>query len=310
MPEFKIEINAIQETDTQGEYSIEPLGRGFGHTLGNSLRRVLLGQLSGTAITKLKINDLPHEFSPISGVVEDAVELILNLKNVHFKMETKKTTIVTLEAKGEQEVTAADLKTPAGIEVTNPDHHLATLSDKDSELNLTITVEYGKGYHLPEEESKTIGELLLDASFSPVQKVNYQAESTRVGRVTDLDKLIVELTTDGSIGPREAVNQAAAILAEHFEVLSDGAQVIDVSADKEKDTEEKEEEKTTAKVAGGGVIYLEELQVPTRVLNTLKEADVTTVSDVRELGEEGLLEIKNVGPKTVKLLMKKVEEEG
>lgn len=314
MPEFPIEVKTERETDTQARFIIEPLALGFGHTLGNSLRRVLLGQLPGAAITKLKVNDIVHEFSPIPGVVEDVVELILNLKAIHFAMENRKTTIVTLEATGAREVTAGDLNLPAGISVTNPDQHIATLSGKDSQLKLALTVEYGKGYLLPNTtEKKAFGELRLDADFSPVQQVNYWVENARVGRITDLDRLVLEVMTNGAVTPSDALKQAAAILVDHFYALADGttARLGEASlrrSQAEVAGDADDTVRTTSTAANARQVYLEELQIPTRVLNTLKEAGVRTVADVKEKGEDGLRKIKNVGPKTVKLVLKKVEE--
>ncbi|NTV30580.1 DNA-directed RNA polymerase subunit alpha [candidate division WWE3 bacterium] len=304
MTNYEIKFNILENKGGNRDvFSIEPLERGFGHTLGNALRRVLLGQLSGASITRVKIDGATHEFATIKGVHEDVVALVQNLKGVNFKMSQIKTTIVTLDASGEGDITAGDLKCPTGIEVVNKDHHLATLSDKKSSLKMEITVEYGKGYRLPEDrEKKTVGIIPIDANFSPVVLADYTVEDTRVGRVTNLDRLVMDVTTNGSITPKESIQQASAILVEYFQLLAGDTSVYQAAVEKES-TEQVVETKSTTKET-----YLEELNLPTRVLNTLKKSGFETARDVRESGEEGLKGVKNIGPKTVKMLLKKVEE--
>ena len=304
MPSYDIKFNILDSKKGNREvFAIEPLERGFGYTLGNSLRRVLLGQLSGAAITRVKIEGATHEFTALKGVHEDVVTLVQNLKEVDFKMSQKKVTIVSLDASGEGEVTAGQLKCPAGIEVVNKDHHIATLSDKKSSLRMEITVEYGKGYRLPEDrEKKPVGVIPVDANFSPVVLANYEVEDTRVGRVTNLDRVVMDVTTNGSITPKEAIQQASAILLEYFQLLAGDTQVYE-AAEETVAPEGVVETKSSAKET-----YLEELNLPTRVLNTLKKAGFETARDIRESGDDGLKGVKNIGPKTVKMLLKKVDE--
>lgn len=304
MGNYEIKFNILESHKGNREvFAIEPLERGFGHTLGNALRRVLLGQLSGAAITRIKIDGATHEFATIKGVHEDVVSLVQNLKGVNFKMSQMKTTIVTLDVSGEGEITAGQIKCPTGIEVVNTDHHIATLSDKKSSLRIEITVEYGKGYRLPEDrEKKPVGVIPIDANFSPVVLADYSVEDTRVGRVTNLDRLVMDVTTNGAITPKEAIQQASAILVEYFQLLAGETSVYQAPEEKV-ETENIVEPKVTVKET-----YLEELNLPTRVLNTLKKAGFETARDVRESGEEGLKGVKNIGPKTVKMLLKKVEE--
>lgn len=298
----ELSFNVLENLeDNRTLFAVEPMERGFGNTIGNALRRVMLGHLSGAAITKVKIDGVTHEFSELKGVSEDAVTLIQNLKDIIFDMQQKKVTIVTLDASGEGDITAGDLHCPTGIEVVNKDHHIASLSDKKSKLKLELTVDYGKGYQLPDEnEKKTLGTILVDANFSPVRLANYKVEATRVGRVTDLDRLVMDITTDGSITPKEAIQQSSAILTEYFQLLAGDTEVYEV-----KEEEEVEEVPATPETKK---VYLEELELPTRVLNTLKKAGYETANDVHVAGEEGLRDVKNIGLKTVKMLLKKVEE--
>ncbi len=299
MPAYEIKYTIVESPTKNREIvALEPLERGFGHTLGNALRRVMLGHLMGASITKVKIDGVNHEFTALPGVHEDVVQLIQNLKQVHFLMTQVKTTIVTLDASGESDVNASDLKCPTGLEVLNKDLHIATLSDKKSHLKIELTVEYGQGYRLPvENEKKPIGVILVDANFSPVILSSFTVENTRVGHNTDLDRLIMDITTNGSITPKEAIQQASVILRDHFELLAGDTKVY--SAPKEEIT-------VTAPKAEKGT-YLEELGFPTRVLNTLKKAGYETAEEVKAAGEEGLAHVKNIGPKTVKMVLKKID---
>jgi len=305
---FNYEVKfSVLESDEQNHrelVAVEPLERGYGHTLGSSLRRVMLGYLWGAAITKLKINDTPHEFSSLKGVHEDVVELVQNLKLINFKMSQKKVHIVTLDVVGEREITAGELKCPTGIEVVNPDHHIATLSDKKSKLKMELTVEYGQGYRLPETQGKKpVGLVLIDANFSPVVLASYKVENTRVGRETELDRLIMDVTTDGSITPQEAIQQAAAILADKFELLA--GDEIKVYRPEDVPAESVIAENVTKSKPK---TYLEELNLPTRILNTLKKAGYETVEDLKDIDRDQMRRIKNIGPKTVDLLLEEVEK--
>lgn len=294
-----------QETkDNYSRLAIEPLERGFGQTLGNSLRRVLLSQLGGAAITKLKITGAPHQFSVLPGVKEDTVELILNLKKIHFRMTKKATTIVTLVAQGPGKVLASQIECPTGIEVVNKDLEIAHLADKKAKLEMEITVEYGKGYRLG-QEGLGVSVIAVDANFSSVQRVNFRVEEARVGRLSNFDRLILEIWSNGTIEPREGLEQASAILAEQFEKIAAGTAVERI----ENPLSANISAATTASVAPvKEEIYLEELNLPTRTLNTLKKAGIETVSAVLAKSEEELGSIKHVGPKTVEMIMKKVKK--
>ncbi len=300
---YDLKFSIVESLEGNREkVAIEPLEAGFGHTLGNALRRVMLGHLTGAAITRVKIDGVDHEFSPLKGVHEDVVQLIQNLKGVHFAMSQKKVTIVTLDVSGEREVTAGDLKCPTGIEVVNPDHHLVTLSDKKSKLRMELTIEYGKGYRLPNErEKKPVGVIMVDANFSPVELATYWVEATRVGQEVELDRLVFDVTTDGSISPKEAVQQASAILVEYFNLLAGETEVY--RPEEEKDTDEEANESRGSE----SQMYLEEIGLPTRVLDTLKKSGCKTVEDLRKAGEDGFGGVRIIGSRTGAILRKIIE---
>lgn len=303
MTEAEVKFTILEDLGENHQVvAVEPLERGYGQTLGNALRRVMLAYLDGSAVTRMKVNSLPHEFSPVKGVSEDVVQLVQNIKGINFKMTSPKVHIVTLQASGEGDVKAGDLKCPAGLEVTNPDHPIATLSDKKSKLSLELTVEFGHGYRLPDErEKRQVGTILIDANFSPVSLVSYSVESTRVGRASNYDRLIMDISTNGSINPVDAIKKAAAILAEKFQFIAGEEIRVTRPGD---GSDQVESDTRTPKVESK--IYLEELNLPTRVLNTIKKAGYETVEDLQNLSEEDFAKIKNIGPKTVAMLMEKV----
>ena len=217
MLNFLFKIKKVKQTSDFGHFIVEPLPRGFGHTLGNSLRRVLLGSLSGAAITQIKINGVKHKFSTLSGLKEDIIELVLNIKQIDLQYEGEKPVKIHLEKSGRGQVKVADIKAPATVKIINKDLVLANLADKKSRLKMEMIVESGTGYLLAEErKSNKVGIIPIDAAFSPVRRVNYRVEDTRVGRQTDLDRLILEITTDGTIKPMEALKEAAKTLVAFF----------------------------------------------------------------------------------------------
>lgn len=282
-------IKSEQETANFGKFIIEPLEEGFGQTLGNSLRRVLLAGLPGAAITQIKINGVKHKFSTLEGMSQDIIDLILNLKQVRFKYDGEKPVKLELEKTGPGQIKAGDIKTSAVIEVVNKDLVLADLADKKSKLKLEMVVEKGFGY-LPAETKKSekLGVMPVDAAFSPVKRVNYQVESTRVGQRTDLDKLILEITTDGTIKPKEALKASAKILIAFFN------QVI-----QPKKVSLKEEVKPQA-YEEATKLTLEELDLPTRIVNALRKTGYGTVADLLAINPDNLARIKNLGEKSIK----------
>ena len=295
-----LEIETEKETNDFGRFIIEPLDQGFGHTLGNSLRRTLLGSLPGAAVTQVKIAGARHQFSTLSGMAEDVVELVLNLKGVRLILNSDKPQKLTLDVKGPKEVKAKDIGRTSGVEVVNGDMVIAHLADSKSKLSAQLVVEKGQGYSLASDrQSNEIGVIPIDANFSPLDKVNYIVESTRVGRLTNFDKLTVEITTDGTIKPSEALKQAAKILVDHFAVI-----LQPQTGTKKKKVEEK-------KVAITDDILnasLEELDLPVRLTNSLKSGKISTIGDFLSRDRKEVLKMKNMGPKSVALVEEKLKE--
>jgi DNA-directed RNA polymerase subunit alpha len=296
MPQDIVPVTTVSKnSDRQATFVIEPLMSGFGQTIGNALRRVLLSQLTGAAVTRVRIDGVSHEFSTLPGVKEDVVQLLLSLKQVRFKVTSAEPQTVTLEAKGPATITAGDFKVPSTVEVSNPDLVIATLSDAKAKLSLELTVEQGQGYHPAPQENLPIGVIGLDAKFSPVTRVNYTVEATRVGQATNLDKLTMEVTTDGSVSPDEALSQANMVLIEAFSSIDGQGTKIEVGSSAPKSHD-----------GMNDGLSLEELGIPTRVLNSLKKAGIETVGDMRSKDREELLAIKNLGEKSLDEVLKKI----
>lgn len=299
-PNFKVS----PETDEKnyGKFIIEPLDQGFGHTLGNALRRTLLSSLEGAAITNIKINGVKHQFTVLAGLKEDIVELVLNLKKVRVQLHGEEKAAITLSVSGPREITAKDFEVPSSVEIINKDLYLASLADKKAVLELTATVEKGYGY-TPSEELKveTLGVLAIDALFSPVERVNYKVEATRVGRMTNLDKLIMEIWTDGTILPLDALKEGAKILTSYFTQIFKPKIVV-----------EKPVEDPLKSLMDDNVLKLtvEELDLPTRIANCLKNAGLETVKDLTEHPGEEISKIKNLGLKSLSLIEEKLNEKG
>lgn len=299
MKDLLFQIKKEKEDKSQGIYVFEPLEQGFGQTLGNALRRVLLSGLQGAAITFVKIDGVNHQFSTVSGLREDVVELVLNIKKIRIAGSMEKPVKLTLNATGPGEVKAGDIETPAGIEIVNKDLVLGNLSDKKSKLGVEMTVEQGYGYSpFEERKSEILGMIPVDAIFSPVVKVNYRVEATRVGRVTDYDKLIMEVTTDGSIEPFDAVCQSASILITHFE------QIVAPKAPK---VVKEEKIQTSSEM---GKLTVEELNLPTRIVNALERAGLKTVGDLLATPKKEIARTKNLGTKSVKIIEAALIEKG
>ena len=299
----KPRIECEELTDTYGRFVVEPLERGYGITLGNSLRRVLLSSLPGAAVAYVKIEGVLHEFSVIPGVVEDTVDIILNLKELLVKMHTDEPKTLRIEAEGEGEVTAADIIADADVEILNPDLHIATL-DKDGRLYMEIMVEKGRGY-LPAEKRKlepVIGVIPVDSLFSPVKRVNYVVEDTRVGQVIDYDRLILETWTDGSISPKEAVSLSAKVLTSYLELfttLTEEVQDVEIMVDKTEDTKDKVLD-----------LPIEELDLSVRSYNCLKRAGINAVEELIKKTEEDMMKIRNLGKKSLDEVKSKLDELG
>ncbi len=294
MPEA-VEIDESTHTDTYGRFIVQPLERGYGVTIGNGLRRVLLSTLQGAAIALIKIDGVLHEFSTIPGISEDVTEIVLNLKQVRFKLLNKKPEKVLLHLKGPKEFTARDIQVGNNdFEVLNPDHHIATLN-RDAELKMEIHVRKGRGY-VPAEENRPadapIGTIPLDSIFSPIKNVTYTIENTRVGQRTDYEKLIIEIWTDGSITPDDALTFAARTIRDHIQLFIN----FDIKPEKEEEEDIDEETLQVRKLLRKPV---EELELSVRSANCLKEARIRTIADLVRREEQEMLKFKNFGRKSL-----------
>lgn len=296
------ELRPVHEDGNKATFAIEPLYSGYGMTLGNSLRRVILSSLGGAAVTAVKIDTVSHEFSTIDGVKEDVVEIILNLKKLRFRVFSDEAQFLVLTANGKGEVTAESIKGNADVEIVNPDQVIATLDNAKVKLGMEIKVEKGRGY-VPvenrESEKLEVGMIAVDALYSPVQRVRYSVENTRVGQMTDLDRLVMEVETDGTITPHDAIRQAAEILVEHFQVVA-GNPVSDhspVSSDDRTDV-------------GASKISVEEINLSPRTTNALINNDIKTVKDLLKLADSELRELKGFGSKAYEEVKDKIAELG
>ncbi len=302
----RIETEELTEDGKHGRFVVEPLERGFGNTLGNSLRRVLLSSLEGCAVTSIKIDGVLHEFSTIPGVKEDVTEIVLNMKSVVAKLYETSPKVVEISAQGPCVVTAGDIKCDSEVEILNPEQHIATLGE-DAKLNMEITIDKGRGY-IPAERNKlisgnnVIGVLPIDSIYTPVLKVNYTVDNTRVGQITDYDKLTLDVWTNGVINAQEAVSLAAKVLTEHLNLfvnLSDKASSAEVMVEKDDKGKEKILEMT-----------IEDLDLSVRSFNCLKRAGINTVEDLINKSEEDMLKVRNLGRKSLEEVIQKLNSLG
>jgi len=296
----RIECTESPEDESYGKYVVEPLERGYGTTLGNSLRRILLSSLPGTAVTTVKINGIQHEFSTIQGVKEDVTEIILNIKGIVARLHTQRTKTVYIEASGECLVTAGDIKPDGEVEILNPDLHIATLS-ADASLSIELTIDHGRGYMSAERnklQQPVIGVIPIDSIYTPVLKVNYTVENTRVGNVTDFDKLTIEVWTDKTITARDAVSLGAKILCDHFTLFTDLSETIG-----SKSTVVEKAETQRDKVLE---MTIEELDLSVRSFNCLKRANINTVEDLISKTEDEMIKVRNLGRKSLEEVIHKL----
>ena len=301
----RIEFSDSMEETAHGVFVVEPLERGFGTTLGNSLRRVLLSSLPGYAITSVKIDGILHEFSTIPNVKEDVTEIVLNLKGVILKIHGDGPKIMYIEANGSGEITAGDIKTDSEVEILNPDHHIATL-DNGAHVAMELTADKGRGYVSSDRNKQLlapeIGVIAIDSIYSPVLKVNYKVNNTRVGQITDYDKLSIEVWTDGTISAKEAVSFAAKILTEHLNLfvdLSDEVSNTEIMVVKDDSAKEKVLEMT-----------IEELDLSVRSFNCLKRAGINTVEDLINKTEDDMMKVRNLGRKSLDEVVNKLASLG
>lgn len=298
-PNFSIKTEV--EEKAYGRFVIEPLAQGYGQTLGNSIRRVLLTSLPGAAVTSVKIEGVKHQYATFPGLKEDVVEFLLNVKKIRLTIEGEEAGKMTLTKKGPGVITAGDIETGAGMTIVNPDLVLGTLADKKTELSMELTAQKGLGYVTADEQHlDEIGVIPLDALYSPIVRVNYKVEATRVGRMTNLDKLVLDVWTDGTQSPLEAVKFAAKILAEYF------TQIVEP---KVVGTEE-------AKVVVPSVsdemmkMRIEELDIPTRIVNALSNGGIETIGQLLSAPNADLMKIKNLGAKSLSIIADKLKEKG
>lgn len=298
----KIEIVETNEDNTYGKFVLEPLERGYGTTLGNSLRRILLSSLPGAAVSSIKIRGVLHEFSTVPGVYEDVSEMILNIKDIAAKVYTEEPVKLIIDAKGPKEIKAGDIITGPDVEILNKDLHIASL-EEDAELFMELEMVKGRGY-VPAEQNKkedqSIGTLPIDSIFTPVKKVNFAVENTRVGQFADYDRLVLEVWTDGSIVPKEATSLGAKILNEHlnlFIALTEHVGDVEIMVEKEEDKKEKVLEMT-----------IEELDLSVRSYNCLKRAGINTVEELTQKTEEDMMKVRNLGKKSLEEVQNKLAE--
>jgi DNA-directed RNA polymerase subunit alpha len=300
----KIEVVEVSDDSTYGKFVVEPLERGYGTTLGNSLRRILLSSLPGAAVTSVEIDGVLHEFSTIEGVVEDTTQIILNLKTLSLKIHADEEKVLEIDAEGAGVVTAADIRADSDVEILNPDLVIATLED-GARLHIRMVANRGRGY-VPADQNKRpdlpIGVIPIDSIYTPISRVNYQVENTRVGQMTNYDKLTLEVWTDGSIRPEEAVSLGAKIMTEHLNLfvgLTDEAKEAEIMVEKEEDKKEKVLEMT-----------IEELDLSVRSYNCSKRAGINTVQELTQKTEEDMMKVRNLGRKSLEEVQEKLEELG
>ncbi len=298
-PNFAIKVEV--EKPGYGMFVMEPLEQGYGHTLGNSLRRVLLSSLSGAAITSIKVNGVAHQFSTLPGLKEDVVQLILNLKRVRLSLVGDESAVLKLSKKGAGVVTAGDFDVPAGVTIVNPELVVATLTDKKSDFELEANVEKGFGYvQADERHVDEIGRIPMDSLFSPVIRVNYRVDATRVGRMTNLDKLVMEIWTDETVSPMDALQKASKVLVSYFlQVYEPKAKIADEVA------------LVTPSVSDEVLkMRIEELDIPTRIVNALARGSIETIGQLLGTPRAELMKIKNLGAKSLSIVEDKLREKG
>lgn len=305
MIEFeKPNITKVDESTNYGKFVVEPLERGYGTTLGNSLRRILLSSLPGAAISSIQIDGVLHEFSTIDGVLEDVTQIILNIKKLALKMDTDEDKNIEIDVNGPAKVTAADIVADPDVEVLNPEQYICTVAD-GGHFHVRMTVKKGRGYVAADQnksDDMPIGVLPIDSIFTPISRVNYQVESTRVGRRNDFDKLTLDVWTNGSISPREAISLAAKILTEHLDIfvnLTDEAKNAEIMVEKEETHKEKMLEMT-----------IEELDLSVRSYNCLKRAGINTVQELTNKTEADMMKVRNLGRKSLEEVKNKLADLG
>lgn len=303
MDDLNFKVKEVTTSPDYGEFVIEPLHPGYGHTMGNALRRVLYTSIPGSAITTVRISGVKHKFSTLKGLKENIVDLLLNLKEVTFRLsDNKPSATIKLSVKGAKQITASDLELSDGVEIVNKDQYIGSLSGDNAKLEIEMTVERGYGYSLAEErKSSTLGVITTDAVFTPVRRVNYNVIATRVGRQTNLDKLVLKIWTNGTIGPREAVNQASKILASYFSQIYEP---------KSSESASSSDVKTPNSGVSEGLLKMtiDELDLPTRIYNSLRNGGIETVEQLINTPRKDLIAMRNMGGKSIAAIEGKLQE--
>ncbi|KDR94276.1 DNA-directed RNA polymerase subunit alpha [Peptoclostridium litorale DSM 5388] len=300
----KVEIVELSQDGKYGKFIVEPLERGYGITIGNALRRILLSSLPGVAVTSVKIDGVLHEFSTIPGVKEDVTEIILSFKELSAQLDGDEPQTLIIDAQGEGVIKAGDIVCPPNVEILNKDLHILTM-EKDAKLYMEINIDRGRGYVSAEnnkDSNMPIGVIPVDSIYTPVEKVSYKVENTRVGQMTDYDKLLLEVWTNGSINPQEGVSLASKILVEHLNLFIDLTQhvsSVEIMVEKEEDKKEKVLEMT-----------IEELDLSVRSYNCLKRAGINTVEELTSKSEEDMMKVRNLGKKSLEEVERKLSELG
>lgn len=299
-PNFKVKEE--KATEDFGEFSIEPLEPGYGHTLGTALRRVLLISIPGVSVTSVKISGAKHRFSTLPGLKENIVDLLLNIKGLNFKLlNSKDQSVVRLSVKGPKEIKGKDIELTEDVEIANPDHYIGTLADKKAKLEMEMTVERGFGYSLAEERrSGALGVIPTDAIYTPVRRVNFSVSATRVGRQTNLDKLSLSIWTNGVIAPREALDHAARTLDAYFH------QVYEPKAEEEATSDSSRQDIPDATLK----LTIDEIDLPTRIYNSLRNGGVETIGQLIETPRKDLISMRNMGGKSIAIIEEKLKEKG
>lgn len=299
-PSFK--VKGEKTTEDYGEFVIEPLEPGYGHTIGNALRRVLLTSIPGAAVTSVKISGVKHRFSTIPSVKENVIDLLLNVKQLNFRLlDSKNSATVSLSAKGPKDITAGDFELPENVEVVDKDQYVCSISDKKGKLDMELSIEKGYGYSLSEERKiATLGVIPTDAIFTPIRRVNYSVEATRVGRQTNLDKLVLQIWTNGTIFPKDALEQAAKILSSYFFQIY--------------------EPKTASQSEGVAIspslsedllkLTIDELDLPTRIYNSLRNGGIETLAQLLGTPRKELMSMRNMGSKSIAIIEDKLRDKG
>jgi DNA-directed RNA polymerase subunit alpha len=303
MEDFLFKVKEISSTPDFGEYAIEPLEPGYGHTMGNSLRRVLYTTIPGAAVTQVRITNVKHKFSTLPGLKENIIDLLLNIKELNFRLVGSKTSeTIKLSVKGNKKITARDLELTEGVEVVNKDQYIGSLSGEKSKLEAELTIEKGYGYSLAEDrKSAALGTITIDAVFTPIRRVTYTVAATRVGRRTDLDKLVLKIWTNGTVAPEEALKAASKILASHFTQIYDPKNqpvAVDTAA-------------PSSSVSQGLLkTTIDELDLPTRIYNSLRNGGVETIEQLLAVPRKELVSMRNMGGKSISVIEEKLQEKG